>query len=258
MITLKFDGKIVEVKKNDAGLYCLNDIFKASGSSMVKSPSQWNRYIKSDGGVNYAKKHSLASNNVNTPKKHNSESSVVSGTKKHSFTVISGKGRQGTYADEQAVYEYASWISPEFKKAVYECFTLAANGDGQGAVDAAVSVAVPKALLDNIDHYTDMVQAAIGAWDTKQGGKYGKNAYNIIWRHIINKVCTGTCTSELKLSFDVKSVKDYLLKTKNVKGLGAYLATVQMVLPMLELGLPYDTIKYMFFRDDLVESKKVA
>ena len=54
MITLKFDGKIVEVKKNDAGLYCLNDIFKASGSSMVKSPSQWNRYIKSDGGVNYA------------------------------------------------------------------------------------------------------------------------------------------------------------------------------------------------------------
>lgn len=62
------------------------------------------------------------------------------------------------------MYEYASWISPEFKDAVYECFTLAANGDGQGAVDAAVSVAVPQTLLDNIDHYTDMVQAAIGAW----------------------------------------------------------------------------------------------
>lgn len=61
MITLKFDGKIVEVKKDDAGLYCLNDIFKASGSSMVKSPSQWNRYIKSDGGVNYAKKHNSES-----------------------------------------------------------------------------------------------------------------------------------------------------------------------------------------------------
>lgn len=32
VITLKFDGKMVEVKKNDAGLYCLNDIFKASGN----------------------------------------------------------------------------------------------------------------------------------------------------------------------------------------------------------------------------------
>lgn len=223
MITLKFDGKIVEVKKNDAGLYCLNDIFKASGEGDGKKPVKWYR-----------------------------------GTKMSRLTIVPGKGKRGTYADEQAVYEYASWISPEFKDAVYECFTLAANGDGQGAVDAAVSVAVPQTLLDNIDHYTDMVQVAIGAWDTKQGGKYGKNAYNIIWRHIINKVCTGTCTSELKMSFDVKSVKDYLLKTKNVKGLGAYLATVQMVLPMLELGLPYDTIKYMFFRDDLVESKKVA
>lgn len=229
MITLKFDGKIVEVKKNDAGLYCLNDIFKASGEGQNMSPNRWTRCLPKE----------------NTPKMA-------------CFTIYSGKGRQGTYADEQAVYEYASWISSEFKNAVYECFTLAANGDGQGAVDAAVSVAVPQTLLDNIDHYTDMVQAAIGAWDTKQGGKYSKNAYNIIWRHIINKVCTGTCTSELKMSFDVKSVKDYLLKTKNVKGLGAYLATVQMVLPMLELGLPYDTIKYMFFRDDLVESKKVA
>lgn len=29
------------------------------------------------------------------------------------LTIVPGKGKRGTYADEQAVYEYASWISPE-------------------------------------------------------------------------------------------------------------------------------------------------
>ena len=46
MITLKFDGKIVEVKKNDAGLYCLNDIFKASGEGDGKKPVKWYRGTK--------------------------------------------------------------------------------------------------------------------------------------------------------------------------------------------------------------------
>ena len=61
MITLKFDGKIVEVKKNDAGLYCLNDIFKASGEGESKKPVKWYR-----------------------------------GTKTSQLTIIPGKGKRGT------------------------------------------------------------------------------------------------------------------------------------------------------------------
>ena len=60
-------------------------------------------------------------------------------------------------------------------------------------------------------------------------------------------MCVGTCTNELQQSFDVASVKDYLLKSKNVSGLGAYLATIRLTYPMLKAGLDYYTIKDIVF-----------
>ncbi|EIR2646364.1 KilA-N domain-containing protein [Salmonella enterica subsp. enterica serovar Enteritidis] len=59
----------------------------------------------------------------------------------------------GTYVDEQTLYHYASWISPEFHAAVIEAFTHAVNGDGKKAVKKAQSVARVKSkeMIENLE-----------------------------------------------------------------------------------------------------------
>ena len=214
MITLKFKDTSIEVRQNEQGLYCLNDIYRASGEGKAKQVTNFTR-------------------------------------QSHSSHLRSEKVRDGrrflTYGCEQLVYEYAAWISEEFKDAVFACFKAVANGDTQSAQDIAASVVIPQKLLDEIEEKTKLLQSIIGEWDSKQTSPRGKNAYVIVWKHLVDKMCVGTCTNELQQSFDVASVKDYLIKSKNVSGLGAYLATIRLIYPMLKAGLDYYTIKDIVF-----------
>ncbi len=60
---------------------------------------------------------------------------------------------------------------------------------------------------------------------------------------LIAKTVTNITTSELKKSFDIKSLKDYLIKSDHVEGLGAYLEMMKFTLKMLRNGMDYYLMK---------------
>lgn len=212
-LTLKFNEQVITVRTNEDGLYCLNDIYRASGSKDGKKIARF--WLTATGEEIFT----------------------------CSKTIQNGKIKE-TYTTKFGVYQYSAWISKEFNKAVFETFEAATEGRGEDAVDIATSVAIPQELLDTIKLYTEAIQAEIPVWDAKQDKQRGKRAYLTIWKHIVDKVCVNTSTSELKLSFgDVKSVRDYLESNNHITGLGAYLTTMKMVLPMLRNGLDYYLIK---------------
>lgn len=108
-ITLTFNNTATTLTSDADGLFKLNDIYQASGMGEAVEPNRWTR---SNG--------EFLSRQIWRVK----------------------KGRYGgTYGNEQVVYAYAEWISPEFHAAVIEAFTHAVNGNGKKAVKKAQSVA---------------------------------------------------------------------------------------------------------------------
>jgi len=82
------------------GLYCLNDLHKASGSDKKNGPSYWmalestKRFLETTG-----------------------------------ITVVKNEGRNGgTYTEKKAVYAYAMWISPEFQSHVIDAYDALVTG----------------------------------------------------------------------------------------------------------------------------------
>lgn len=87
------------------GLYCLNDLHKASGGEKKNGPSYW---------------LSLESTKAFL------ETTGISVVK------LEGRGG-GTYADKKAVYSYAMWISPEFQSHVIDAYDALVTGQIQEA-----------------------------------------------------------------------------------------------------------------------------
>jgi len=82
------------------GLYCLNDLHKASGADKKNGPSYWmalestKRFLETTG-----------------------------------ITVVKNEGRNGgTYTEKKAVYAYAMWISPEFQSHVIDAYDALVTG----------------------------------------------------------------------------------------------------------------------------------
>ena len=82
------------------GLYCLNDLHKASGADKKNGPSYWlalestKRFLETTG-----------------------------------ITVVKSEGRNGgTYSEKKAVYAYAMWISPEFQSHVIDAYDALVTG----------------------------------------------------------------------------------------------------------------------------------
>jgi len=87
-----------EVKTNDNGMYCLNDLHKASGNDEKNKPKEFMRLESTKRISNEILKGGI------TP-----------------FEVLSGR-YGGTFVSHQLVYAYAMWISPEFNLKVINAF----------------------------------------------------------------------------------------------------------------------------------------
>ncbi|UIW10496.1 DNA-binding protein, KilA-N domain [Aeromonas phage BUCT695] len=117
-VTLTISGKTTTLVSDADGMFSLNELHKASGTSTSKRPGSW---IRTQQAVDFINVFSSAQ---------------ICAVKK-----INGGKFRGTYGIEQVVYAYAEWISPEFHAAVIEAFKAAVSGDGEKAVKVAQSVA---------------------------------------------------------------------------------------------------------------------
>lgn len=96
--------------KNVDGLYCLNDLHKASGGAKTKRPAHWLRTDQTKALVRAVE----------------SEVHICA-----SLKIVQG-GRtedRGTYACKELVYAYAMWISPEFHIHVIRAYDAMVTGD---------------------------------------------------------------------------------------------------------------------------------
>lgn len=105
----------LEVKTNSGGMYCLNDLHKASGDEEKHSPRYW-----------------LRSDNVKSL-----ESEILNGGKCAIKTTAGRYG--GTFVCRELVYAYAMWVSASFNLEVIRVFDKTAQAES-GLQSLAVSV----------------------------------------------------------------------------------------------------------------------
>ena len=90
--------KSIEVKMNDDGMFCLNDLHKASGGDDKNKPSHW----------------------LTTGSSIGLQKEILNGGKP---PIKKAAGRYGgTYVCKELVYAYAMWISPKFHLEVIRVF----------------------------------------------------------------------------------------------------------------------------------------
>jgi phage antirepressor YoqD-like protein len=97
----------VPIRRSEDGLYCINDLFAASGSNPTNRPSNWLRTDKVQALI------------MLIESEENNDVSLA-----HFRALRVGKGGNDpyTYVAWQLVYQYAMWISPEFNLKVIQTF----------------------------------------------------------------------------------------------------------------------------------------
>lgn len=107
------------IRRDEAGRFSLTDLHKAAGGEKRNQPSDWLRMQQTQAFIE------LLESKVPVP--------GIPGTEKINdlapVNVVKGfDGDQGTYVCKHLVYDYAMWVSPEFKWLVIETFDAVANG----------------------------------------------------------------------------------------------------------------------------------
>ncbi|RSM31383.1 hypothetical protein C5B78_02580 [Aeromonas salmonicida] len=86
-------------------------------------------------------------------------------TKHPDFRGVSKQGKNGgTYLTKRQILKLAGYVSYEFEDAVYEAFEMLMNGNGNGAIEKSLSVAVihkvmiqPRPLNRAGAHFVDIL-----------------------------------------------------------------------------------------------------
>lgn len=123
----------VEIRQDSEGRYNLTDLHKASGGAHKDQPNRWMRSEKTEELI----------------KSLNTQNWVIK-------PVEAKAGRYGgTYVCEELVFDYAMWISPDFKIKVIRAFSTLQK-KGIAVADHAVD-----ALLDDpLEYFEEVLQQA--------------------------------------------------------------------------------------------------
>lgn len=211
-MNIKFNNKDNTIRQNEDGLYSLTDIEKA-----------W----LAEGGTGGQLRHWK-----DTPEVHDMLLSSE-------IRIISTRGRNGeTWGCEEAVIEYASYCSNEFRRAVRKAFIELTKGNVYKAAAIAESVAVSPELLDKYEKVRQEMNDTI----KECGGAMGRHAFSNYHR-LVCKGATGYVPSVL--TGKNGSTKDYLAEAECPEGLTAVIASMDTVKTGLKVGLDYHQIAAM-------------
>lgn len=208
-MNIKFNNKDNTIRQNEDGLYSLTDIEKA-----------W----LAEGGTGGQLRHWK-----DTPEVHDMLLSSE-------IRIISTRGRNGeTWGCEEAVIEYASYCSNEFRRAVRKAFIELTKGNVYKAAAIAESVAVSPELLDKYEKVRQEMNDTI----KECGGTMGRHAFSNYHR-LACKGATGYVPSVL--TGKNGSTKDYLAEAECPEALTAVIASMDTVKTGLKVGLDYHQI----------------
>lgn len=211
-MNIKFNNQDYSIRQNEDGLYSLTDIEKA-----------W----LTEGGTGGQLRHWK-----DTPDVHDMLLSSE-------IRIISSRGRNGeTWGCADAVIEYASYCSKEFRRAVRKAFIELTKGNVYKAAAIAESVAVSPELLDKYEKTRQEMNDTI----KECGGSMGRHAFSNYHR-LACKGATGYVPSVL--TGKNGSTKDYLAEAECPEALTAVITSMDMVKIGLKVGLDYHQIAAM-------------
>lgn len=209
---IKFNNKDYSIRQNEDGLYSLTDIEKA-----------W----LTEGGTGGQLRHWK-----DTPEVHDMLLSSE-------IRIISSRGRNGeTWGCADAVIEYASYCSKEFRRAVRKAFIELTKGNTYNAAAIAESVAVSPELLDKYERARQEMNDTIKEF----GDSMGSHAFSNYHR-LACKGATGYVPSVL--TGKNGSAKNYLAEAESPEALTAVIAAMELVSKGLKAGLDYHTSAFM-------------
>ncbi|MFM5698729.1 KilA-N domain-containing protein [Aeromonas veronii] len=209
---IKFNNKDYSIRQNEDGLYSLTDIERA-----------WLAEGGTGGRLDNWKSSPDVAILIQIPE----------------IQVISTRGRNGeTWGCEEAVIEYASYCSNDFRRAVRKAFIELTKGNVYKAAAIAESVAVSPELLDKYEKVRQEMNDTI----KECGGTMGRHAFSNYHR-LACKGATGYVPSVL--TGKNGSAKDYLAEAECPEALTAVIASMDMVKIGLKVGLDYHQIVAM-------------
>ena len=104
----------LDVRKDSEGLYCINDLHKASGGDYRNQPSNWMRNQRTQELI------ALLMAEV-------SDAHIRGVAQKQIVRVRNGGSNVGTFVCEELVYSYAMWISATFTIRVIRAYDAMVN-----------------------------------------------------------------------------------------------------------------------------------
>ncbi|HIC8799525.1 KilA-N domain-containing protein [Aeromonas veronii] len=208
-MNITFNGNTYPIRKNAEGQYSLTDIEKA-----------WLAEGNTGGQLDNWKRNP----------------DVVSMMESREIHVTTTRGRNaGTWGCKEAVIEYASYCSNDFRRAVRKAFIALTEGDTLKAAAIAESAAVSPELLDKHDKTRDTMNAAIHAcWPNASQHTYA-NFYRLAC-----KAATGYVPSVL--TGKNGSAKSYIVAAENPSCMSALIAAMETATVGLKMGLDYHKV----------------
>ena len=236
-LTLKLKDKIVEVTMDDNGRYCLNDLYKASGSNRSKAPQQFLRSQKelevfqtwkSDKGLNVPCEVTGEKNLTSEACKDDKQQNAV--CENFDSYVVQTKVNRATktFASRKVVFKYTMFIDKGFYEAVVEAFDKLSTGDVQEAANIASSVTLTPEIIAKYQKRYHKLMSLISE-------KYPDNKYihsNI--NRLIGKAVTGYTPKELTGGFD--TTVEYITTQGHLPAMNALIATLETITMLIAGG----------------------
>jgi hypothetical protein len=192
------------VKMKD-GLYCLNDLHKASGGEKKNGPSYWAALPQT--------KSFLETTSISVVK-------------------LEGRGG-GTYAEKKAVYSYAMWISPQFQSHVIDAYDALVTGQLE---DAKREATRNTARLE-APFMTKAVQFTRQSQGKKSSHFHFSNEFNLI-----NQIALGATAKQYKIANGI-GPNEHIRDTLTVLEIACIEHLQRANTTLIEIGLDYQKRK---------------
>jgi hypothetical protein len=191
--------------KMKEGLYCLNDLHKASGGDPNNAPSQW---VK------------------------NKQTKDFLQTMEISLVKVEGRSG-GTYSEKKAVYSYAMWISPQFQSHVIDAYDALVTGQLE---DAKREATRNTARLE-APFMTKAVQFTRQSQGKKSSHFHFSNEFNLI-----NQIALGATAKQYKIANGI-GPNEHIRDTLTVLEIACIEHLQRANTTLIEIGLDYQKRK---------------
>lgn len=223
-LIINFKGNTVIVNQTEDGLYCLNDVYKASGKTGQLRDSLKNL---SDKAVS-----------------------------RFGLVQINGGNQRGTYGNQRCVLWLAAKLDDDFEDVVFEAFELLSNGNYLEASDKALTAVVTQEFKAKYKTLQDALYDVFEVWNKTQAHERG---FDIILKNFVQFNTCGITSKKVQRESGMNLV-DNLLATGNTEGITAMMQSMVMVTNAMKADLGYYQIKLMvashlFTEDDAVKMK---